>query len=336
MSRRHALSGLVLSAALACAPLCGSPVAAQTGTEGVPTRFNIDPAHSDVSFTVRHLGLSRVRGTFSTVSGSLLWDADDPTRSSLSMLVRTESLNTGNTSRDQDLRDNYFEVEEHPVALFRSTAVRESGPDGLVIEGDLTIKGVTERVSFGAERLGDWQDPDSRSSRVGFAGAFQIDRNVFGVNNPGSAAEIDLVIADEVQLRLELEGVRNDPAGIAFAGQEQPSIGERLDEPLRAGEFGRAQTLFSRARDNGDLNLGQREFLVLCVQLLWDEMYPATAAAARMGPELHPESTTLKSLLAEALLRSGETAEARSILDGILEGDPTDPTALELLRHASR
>jgi polyisoprenoid-binding protein YceI len=107
--------------------------------------WDIDPVHSDVSFTVRHMMVSKVRGRFATFSGEIV-TGDDVTDSSVTATIVPASIDTGNAQRDAHIRSaDFFDVANHPLWTFRSAGVRVDG-DGLVVDGDLTIKGVTRSV----------------------------------------------------------------------------------------------------------------------------------------------------------------------------------------------
>src|SRR3954447_9737387 len=107
--------------------------------------WNIDPVHSEVSFTVRHMMVSKVRGRFAAFSGEIV-TGEAVTDSSVTASIDPASVDTGNRQRDADLRSpRFFNADEHPLWTFRSTGVRADG-GGFVVDGDLTINGVTRTV----------------------------------------------------------------------------------------------------------------------------------------------------------------------------------------------
>src|SRR5262245_20958340 len=123
-----------------------------------PGQWNVDPAHSSVGFVARHLMISKVRGSFRSFSGSITV-GDDPLASSVSATVDLESVSTGDDGRDAHLRGtDFFDVAAHPTMTFISTGVR-AGRDGYLLDGDLTIKGVTQPVTFDLEFDGVNRDP---------------------------------------------------------------------------------------------------------------------------------------------------------------------------------
>lgn len=169
--------------------------------------WDIDPVHSDVSFTVAHMMVSKVRGRFGRFSGQIV-TGDDVTGSSVTATVESASVDTGNERRDKDLRSaGFLDVENHPLWTFHSTGVRIDGDGGcLVLDGDLTIKGVTRSVSLALEVNGIGPD-QSGGTRAGISASTTIDRNDFGVtvNLPLDGGGV--VVGEKVQINLEIEAV---------------------------------------------------------------------------------------------------------------------------------
>ena len=167
--------------------------------------WDIDPVHSDVSFSVRHLMLSKVRGRLGAFSGEIV-TAPQFTDSTVTATVDASSIDTGNDQRDGHLRSgDFFAVDEHPTWTFRSTAIRSEG-DEYALDGDLTIKGVTRPVSFALEANGF--GPDSYGgTRAGFSATTTINRNDFGVDIAMPLDGGGVVVSDKVEVTLEIEGV---------------------------------------------------------------------------------------------------------------------------------
>lgn len=166
----------------------------------------IDPDHSDVSFTVRHMMVSKVRGRFSKFSGEIV-TAEDPTQSSVSATVDLSSIDTGNAQRDEHLRSaDFFGVANHPQMTYRSTGIRADG-DGWTVEGELSLKGVTRPVALAAELNGFSPDPWG-GVRAGFSATAQISRKDFGVDLEMPLDGGGVVIGDKIQIHLEIEAIR--------------------------------------------------------------------------------------------------------------------------------
>ncbi|MEV5721261.1 YceI family protein [Amycolatopsis mediterranei] len=167
--------------------------------------WDIDPVHSDVSFTVPHMMVSKVRGRFGRFSGRIV-TGEDVTGSSVTATVEAASVDTGNEWRDKDVRSaSFLDVENHPLWTFRSTGVRVDG-DGLVADGDLTIKGITRPVSLALEVNGIVPDT-AGGTRAGLSASTTIDRNDFGVTVKLPLDGGGVVVGEKVQITLEIEAV---------------------------------------------------------------------------------------------------------------------------------
>ncbi|MHB1488230.1 MAG: YceI family protein [Acidimicrobiales bacterium] len=167
--------------------------------------WDIDPVHSDVSFMVRHMMVSKVRGRFTTFSGEIT-TGENPLESSVTAEIDLASIDTGNEDRDNHVRSaDFFEADAHPKMTYRSTAIRQSG-DKYILDGELTIKGVTRNVSLDLEVNG--LGPDAYGgTRVGFSATGELNRKDFGVNFNATMETGGVVVGDKVQLLLEIEAV---------------------------------------------------------------------------------------------------------------------------------
>ena len=172
--------------------------------------WTIDTVHSDVSFTVRHMMVSKVRGTFREFSGQIV-TAADPTDSSVTAEIALGSIDTGNTQRDDHVRSaDFFDVANHPTMSYRSTAITPTA-DGFAVEGELTLKGVTRSVPLALELNGFTADPYG-GTRVGFSATAQINRRDFGVDISLPMDGGGVVVGDKVSISLEIEAVLDPSA----------------------------------------------------------------------------------------------------------------------------
>ena len=167
--------------------------------------WDIDPVHSDVSFAVRHMMVSKVRGRFARFSGGIV-TGDDVTDSSVAASIDPASVDTGNEQRDADLRSaRFFDVQSYPLWTFRSTGVR-ADRGAFVVDGELTIKGVTRSVLLALDVNGIGPDT-SGGTRAGFSASTTIDRNDFGIDIKLPLDGGGVVVADKVQITLEIEAI---------------------------------------------------------------------------------------------------------------------------------
>lgn len=169
-----------------------------------PGTWNLDPSHTEIGFTVRHL-MSKVRGTFDDFEGQIVV-AEDPEASSATATIQLGSINTGTPDRDDHLRSSdFFSVEESPVMTFDSTGVRQKGEDFAVL-GDLTIKGVSKPVELAVEVLGEGGDPWG-GTRVGLEATAEISRKEFGIDFNVPVQGDKVMIGDRITIHINAEAV---------------------------------------------------------------------------------------------------------------------------------
>jgi polyisoprenoid-binding protein YceI len=167
--------------------------------------WTIDPVHSEIGFNVRHMMVAKVRGRFRTFSGEIV-TAENPLDSSVTAEIDLASIDTGAEQRDNHIRSaDFFEVDTYPTMTFRSTGVRADGDD-YVLDGDLTLKGVTKQVPFALELNGFGPDAYG-GTRAGFTATAEINRRDFGVNFSAPMETGGAVVADKINIHLEIEAV---------------------------------------------------------------------------------------------------------------------------------
>ena len=169
-----------------------------------PGRWTIDPTHSSVGFTVRHLGLSKMRGQFNTFSGEVTV-AKNRLTSSVLATIELSSIDTNNADRDGHLQSaDFFGVENHPQMTFISTAVTENA-----LTGDLTMNGTTKSVSLYLEFHGVAVD-GYETTRAGFSASGMISRSDFGISFNMPVGLDGMLISDTVKIELEIQAVPDD------------------------------------------------------------------------------------------------------------------------------
>ncbi len=167
--------------------------------------WDIDPVHSEVGFSVRHMMVSKVRGKFDKFSGQLV-TAPDPLQSSVTAEIDLSSINTGQEQRDAHIRSaDFFEVEKYPTMTYRSTGLHAEG-DHYVLDGELTLKDVTKQVPLTLELNGFGPDPFG-GTRAGFTATGEINRRDFHVDFNAAMETGGVVVGDKVTLHLEIEAV---------------------------------------------------------------------------------------------------------------------------------
>lgn len=170
--------------------------------------YGFDKAHSFIGFKVKHMGLIEVPGYFRDFTGTVNYDAADPSKSSVRFTAKMTSVDTGVAGRDNHLRTkDFFEVETYPEMAFKSTGVAKKGK-GWVLNGDLTMKGVTKPVSIPFEITGFLPAGERGGAKIGIAGETVINRRDFGVNYGGNMPNGVPTLSDEVKVVLQIEAAK--------------------------------------------------------------------------------------------------------------------------------
>jgi polyisoprenoid-binding protein YceI len=180
----------------------------QTSTSTVPAAgtYGLDPTHSYVSFTARHLMVTKVRGRFPVTEGRLVVDAD-PEKSFVEATIDLSAVESGDPKRDEHLRSSdFFDTEKHRYAYFRSTKVENHGDGEFTLYGDLTIRDVTHPVELKGEYLGTEQSPWG-DTRVGFSAETEISRKDWGITWNAALESGGVVVGDKVKLAIDAEWI---------------------------------------------------------------------------------------------------------------------------------
>lgn len=163
--------------------------------------WKLDPPHSAAQFSVRHMGISTVRGTFTKVNGTVEYDSADPTKSTMDITIDAASVDTRVEMRDNDLRsDHFLETAKYPTITFKSTHVEPAGSGKLKIEGDLTIHGVTKPVTLAVDGPSAPVNDPRGTSHMGASATATINRTDFGMNTMPQMVGTDVVITIDVEL----------------------------------------------------------------------------------------------------------------------------------------
>lgn len=171
-----------------------------------PGTWNVDPSHSGLNFTVKHLMVSKVRGRFASFTGTLNIAAD-PLQSSVTAQADVASVTTGDAGRDEHLRSgDFFEAEKFPTISFVSTKIEADGDD-FVLFADLTIKGVTKNVKFELEFDGVGKDPWG-NTKAGFSAEAEINRKDFGLEWNAALETGGVLVGEKVKIQLDIQAVK--------------------------------------------------------------------------------------------------------------------------------
>lgn len=175
------------------------PLVAETST------WNIDPAHSGASFAIKHLGVSTVRGSFSGLKGTVVWDDQNAANCHVDATIDTTTVNTGQPKRDEHLKSaDFFDVEKYPTMIFKSTSVTRDTNGGLKVVGELKLGGQTKPTTLYVSAPATPQKGMGGKTVSGFSAVGQIKRSDFNFGQKYTAP----MLGDEVSLSIDLEVVK--------------------------------------------------------------------------------------------------------------------------------
>jgi polyisoprenoid-binding protein YceI len=179
--------------------------------------WQLDPYHTQVEFSAKHLGMMTVRGNFADLSATADIDPDHPETSSVEVTIQTVSIRTHNDARDNDLRSsNFLEVDKFPTIVFKSTGVEPSGQDQYTLTGDLTIKGNTRPLVLRVVKYGEFNDP-MMGHRIAYSAQGQLNRREFGLTF-NMMLDGKFVVSDEIQINIEGELVEQKETAETASG----------------------------------------------------------------------------------------------------------------------
>ena len=185
------------------ASLIAALLLAAGATQANPVKYNLDPNHTEIEFSWNHFGFSHLSGRFDKVEGNFLFDAADPTRSSIDVSIPIASIDTGVSALDEHLQSpDFFDVAQFPVATFKSTKVERVGADALKVSGELTIHGVSRPAVLDVTINKIGLHPNGGRAAAGFDAKTTLKRSDFGVGRyaPNVSDEIAIAISSETMV----------------------------------------------------------------------------------------------------------------------------------------
>ena len=172
------------------------------------TTWKIDPAHSSIEFSAKHMMFSTVRGRMGVVNGEIIADESNPANSSVELTVDIAGLTSNDTNRDVHLRSaDFFDAETHPEATFKSTGVELLNEDKFRVTGDLTIRGTTRSITLDVEREGEGVDPWG-NVKASFAASTTLNRKDFGLNWNVALEAGGVLVSEKIKLEITLQAAK--------------------------------------------------------------------------------------------------------------------------------
>lgn len=179
----------------------------------MPTQYTIDPAHSSVQFSVRHLMVSNVRGAFTGVQGTVTIDPAEPERGSIQADIDVNTIATNDPNRDTHLKSpDFLHFDQYPKITFRSTKIEKHGANSFRVTGDLTLHGVTKPVTLEVEEVTEEAKDPWGNTRIGASAKGKLKRSDFGLTWNAALETGGFMVGDDVKLDFELELVKAQSA----------------------------------------------------------------------------------------------------------------------------
>lgn len=173
------------------------------------TTFQIDPSHSSVNFSIKHMMIAKVHGGFEKVSGTLTYDSDQPENSKVEAVIEAASINTREPARDTHLKSaDFFDVEKFPNIEFKSTKIEQAGDGELKVTGDLSIHGITRSVILAVDGPSEQLKDPWGNLKMGISATTKIKRKDFGLNWNAALEAGGVLVGDDVSITLDIQFVK--------------------------------------------------------------------------------------------------------------------------------
>lgn len=169
-------------------------------------KWSVDTVHSNVDFTVRHMMVSKVRGSFTDFDAEIEADVNDLTSANITFTIQVASVDTKNEARDNHLRsEDFFDADNHPTLTFQAKEITRKKDDTYEMTGDVTLRGVTKEERFTVEFEGVAKDPMSGAEKAGFSVDGKIKRSEYGLNWNAALETGGVLVSDDVHIHLDLQ-----------------------------------------------------------------------------------------------------------------------------------
>ena len=174
------------------------------------TKWLLDPAHSELTFKIKHLMISNVSGAFKNFSAKVETEETDFSKATINLIAEMDSISTNNEQRDAHLRSSdFFEVEKFPQMKFTSTRIEQTDDESFNLYGNLTLKGVTKPVKLNMEFNGTMRDPQGQE-KAGFLVSGKINRSDWGINLNVALEAGGLMLGEDVRIQSEVQFIRQE------------------------------------------------------------------------------------------------------------------------------
>jgi len=297
--------------------------------------FPIDTGHSYVGFSIQYMGFAKMRGRFADFSGAIRYVESDITKTSATVIIKTESIDTDHDFRDKDLKsDNWFDAAKFPVIRFQSKRV-EKNAEGVEIIGDLTIKDVTKEVRIKLEQSSGHQKDIRDDTQIIFTGSTTIDRKAFGVmgENWSRVKEGMTAVASEVLIELSILGKQINAPNFSNRIRNVETPQGKIYQTITAKGLQEGLKEFDQLKVAGQQQLNSNTLNTVGYMLIKEGKLDDAVKVFTHNSASFPDDPNLLDSLAEAYAVKGDKANAIKYYKIALEKDPLNADAIEVLRH---
>lgn len=297
--------------------------------------FGLDRSHSILKFSTEVFGMVETEGTFDDYTATILYNEEDITKTEVIVRIQAESIDTGSNFRDKDLNsERFLYTEKYLEIVFRSTSV-DVAPDGYLLHGDLTIKGITKRVSIPFQHiLNRTADTIWENIRIGFSGKTTINRYDFNVHG-GKDSWGPAVLSEEVDVEFTLLGTNRNLEKIAYSSREKPSIGQEMEKALTENGVAAAIERYRNLKDSNreKYNFGERELNLFVNKLYQRKEYESALQAGELYVQEYPESSHSWTIYGEIHAGLDNKTEAVNAFEKAVELDKKNDWAVLALKR---
>lgn len=297
--------------------------------------YAIDTGHSYAGFTVKYMGFTKVRGRFADFSGTFRYDPDDPAKTSATVIIKTESIDTDLEFRDKDLKSaNWLEVEKYPVIKFQSKRVVK-GSAGDEVVGDLTIRDITKEVTLKMEYCSGVQKDVRGDTQVIFTGSTLIDRKDFGVKGERWSAvkEEMAAVASEVEIELSILGKQiNAPNFRNWVSNLESPQGKIYKIVAESGVASGIKE-FQQLKDAGGDKISAGALNIVGYMLLKEGKTDEALQIFEHNAREYANDPNVYDSLGEAYAVKGDRQNVIKNYKLAMERDSLNANAMEILRH---
>lgn len=295
--------------------------------------YPVESSHSYIEFSVTYMGYAKVKGNFEDFSGAFRYDPEDISKTSVTFMIKTESIDTDLEWRDNDLKsENWFDAEKFPYITFQSTQIIDQG-EGFQVEGDLTIRDVTKSVTLNMNPASGILKDIRGDLQVILSGEHELDRTEYGVaGERWSQVKENIVgVANDISIEFSMLGKQIQEANMSNWVRNEKRPPGRLYAAYKEGGVKQTLSEFKKMKNEMELN----EFALATVGvyvLTLGETKDAIALLEKNVAEF-PNKPRATNTLGEAYATVGDLKKASIQYQKTLESDSTDVTAKEMLRH---